>query len=77
MAWTPPSKFIVFLTFLIMAFGVFIVLDQSAALWTGTILPIIHITSSLSSFQSWMIIAAIVIFLSWFLFFMGVKLKGL
>jgi len=77
MAWTPPGKFVVFLTFLITAFGMFIVLDQSVAFWTGTILPVIHITPSYSSFQSWMIIAAIVIFLSWFLFFLGVKLKGL
>ena len=77
MAWTPPSKVVVFLTFLIMAFGVFILLDQSVVFWTGTLLPIIHLTPSLSSFQSWMIIAAIVVFLSWFLFFLGIKLKGL
>jgi len=77
MAWTPPSKFTVFLTFLVMAFGVFIVLDQSVALWTGTLLPSIHLTPTLSSFQSWLVIAAIVTFLSWFLFFLGVKLKGL
>ena len=76
MAWTPPGKFTVFVTFVLMAFAVFIVLDQSAALWSGTILPTINITG-FSSFQTWMLIAGIVIFLSWFLFFLGVKLKGM
>jgi hypothetical protein len=76
MAWTPPGKFTVFLTFLLMAFAVFIVLDQSVAFWPGTYLPTFFLTGY-SSFQSWMIIAAVVIFFSWFLFFLGVKLKGM
>ncbi|NVM17269.1 MAG: hypothetical protein HWN80_06100 [Candidatus Lokiarchaeota archaeon] len=77
MAWTPPSKFTVFLTFLLMAFGVFIVLDQSTLLWSGTILPSAYVIPGVSSFQFWLMTAAIVIFLSWFLFFLGVKMKGL
>jgi hypothetical protein len=77
MAWTPPSKFIVVLTFLIMAFGVFILLDQSVLIWTGTILPTMYVIPGVSSFQFWMMIAAIVFFLTWFLFFLGVKMKGL
>ena len=76
MAWTPPSKFTVFITFLIMAFGIFILLDQSVALWTGTILPSIYLFG-LSSFQSWLVIAMIVFFLSWFIFYLGIILKGL
>lgn len=77
MGWTPPSKFTVLLAFVLMAFGVFIVLDQSVVIWSDTLLPVIHITPSLSSFQSWMIITAIVVFFSWFLFFLGVWFKGM
>lgn len=77
MAWTPPSKGVVILSFLLTAFGIFILLDQSVVLWVGTYLPVIHLTPSVSSFQSWMIIGVIVFFFSWFLFFLGVKLKGM
>ncbi len=76
MAWTPPSRVTVSLTFLLMAFGIFILLDQFTLFWAGTLLPIIH-PFNLSSFVSWMLIAMIVFFFSWFLFFLGVTLKGL
>lgn len=76
MAWTPPSRVTVSLTFLLMAFGIFILLDQFTIFWTGTLLPIIH-PFNLSSFVSWILIAMIVFFFSWFLFFLSVKLKGL
>ena len=76
MAWTPPTKFIVFLSFLLMAFGVFIILDQSLILWSPSLLPIIHL-ADFNSFESWILIAAIVVFLSWFVFFLGVWFKGL
>lgn len=77
MGWTPPSKFTVFLTFILTAFGIFIILDQSVALWTGTLLPSMYVIPGLSSFQFWLIVAAIVVFLAWFLFFLGVKFKGM
>ncbi|NHJ21009.1 MAG: hypothetical protein EAX91_08710 [Candidatus Lokiarchaeota archaeon] len=77
MAWTPPSKFIVFLTFILMAFGVFIILDQSTIFWSGNILPSMNIISGLSSPQFWLLAAVILFFLTWFLFFLAVKLKGL
>ena len=64
MAWTPPSKGIVVLTFVVMAFGIFILLDQSVVFWSGTYLPAIHLTPSISSFQSWLMVAAIVFFFS-------------
>jgi len=76
MAWTPPSRVIVSLTFLLMAFGIFILLDQFTIFWTGTLLPIIH-PFNLSSYVSWLLIAMIVFFFSWLLFFLGVILKGL
>jgi hypothetical protein len=76
MAWTPPSKFIVTITFLLWGFGIFILLDQWTIFWTGTLLPIIH-PFGLSSYISWLLIAMIVFFFSWFLFFLGVTLKGL
>jgi uncharacterized membrane protein YvlD (DUF360 family) len=74
MSWTPPSKFIVTLTFLIMAFGIFIFMDQlpTFGLWPS-ILP----TFQISGYNGWIIIALVLYFLTWFLFFLGVKLKGL
>ena len=75
MSWTPPSKFTVFLSFIIMAFGLFIVLDVTGAIWTR-ILPDISLFG-LISFQSWLLIAMIVIFFSWILFYLGVQLKGM
>ncbi|MFX0000005.1 MAG: hypothetical protein ACFE9Q_07670 [Candidatus Hodarchaeota archaeon] len=76
MAWTPPSKFIVVLTFLLMAFGVFILLDMSVIFWNDLILPSVYLPG-LSNFQSWMLIAMILFFFAWFLFFLGVKVKGM
>ena len=75
MSWTPPSKFTVFISFLIMAFGLFIVLDVTGAIWSG-ILPDISLFG-LISFQSWLLIAIIVILFSWILFYLGVQLKGM
>ncbi len=76
MAWTPPTKFIVILTFLLMAFGVFILLDMSVIFWNDLILPKVYLFE-LSNFQSWLLIAMIIFFFAWFLFFLGVKLKGI
>ncbi len=76
MAWTPPSKFIVIITFLLMVFGIFILLDVSVIAWSTLILPTIHLFE-LANFQSWLLIAMIVFFLAWFLFFLAIKLKGL
>ncbi len=72
MGWTPPSKFIVILTFLTMAFGIFIFMDLLMGLWPS-ILPAFLI----GAYNGWFIIALILFFLTWFLFFMGVKLSGI
>ena len=76
MGWTPPSKFTVFITFLLMAFGIFILIDMTGEVFADLVLPSIHLFD-LANFQSWLIVAMIVFFLSWLLFFLGVKLKGL
>ncbi len=72
MGWTPPTKFTVILTFLLMVFGIFILLDLSNLIWPG-FLPNFEI----AAIPGWFIISLIVFFLSWFLLFLGVKLKGL
>lgn len=76
MSWTPPTKLTVFISFLIMAFGIFIILDESVIFWNDTLLPIISLFG-LAPFQSWLLIAVIVIFISWILFYLGVQIKGL
>jgi len=72
MGWTPPSKFIVLLTFLIMAFGIFILLDLFLSAW-APLLPVFD----LLGYNGWFIIALVLFFLTWFFFFLGVKFKGL
>jgi len=77
MGWTPPSKFTVFITFLLMAFGIFILLDQNVILYSPSVLPTISILSGFNSQAHWILIAIIIFFFSWFLFFLGVKFKGM
>lgn len=72
MGWTPPSKFIVILTFITMIFGIFIFMDLYMGLWVR-ILPILEF----GGYNVWLIIGLILVFLTWFLFYMGVKLSGI
>lgn len=74
MGWTPPSKFIVILTFLIMAFGIFIFMDIDLALWPSVLSSVAF---DIGPYNGWRIIALILFFLTWFLFFLAVKMKGL
>ena len=71
MAWTPPTKFAVILTFLFMVFGLFIFMDLYMGIW-DSILP----SFDLFGYNAWLLIGLILFFLSWFFFFLGVKLKG-
>jgi len=71
MGWTPPSKFIVILTFILMAFGLFILIDM--IFLSPSLLP----NFELAGYHGWSIIVLILFFLTWFLFYLGVKLKGL
>ncbi|MFX1410932.1 MAG: hypothetical protein ACFFA6_11295 [Promethearchaeota archaeon] len=75
MAWTPPSKFTVIISFLICIFGIFILYDV-AFLAPDYILPEFTI-GDYNRAETWVIIAMIVLFLAWFLMFLGVRLKGL
>jgi hypothetical protein len=52
-----------------MAFGLFIIIDL---IWIG-FLPYFEIATK----PGWFYVSLIVFFLSWFLLFLGVKLKGL
>ncbi len=72
MGWTPPSKFIVTLTALTMVFGIFILLDMHGLIW-DSFLPDITI----ETYDIWLIIALVLFFLTWFLFYLGVRLKGI
>ncbi len=74
MAWTPPTKFTVLFSFLLLAGGLFILIEHFFAL-TG-ILP--HLTfGTFTSDQWWGIFGMGLVFLAWFLMFLGVRLKGL
>jgi hypothetical protein len=78
MGWTPPSKFTVILTFLLLAFGIFILIDIIYLAPDNHILLEIDLaTGDFENFEVWGLIAIIILFLSWFIFYLGVKLSGL
>ncbi len=72
MGWTPPSKAIVSITAVTMTFAIIILLDMHGLIWPS-ILPEITI----ETYNVWLVIALVLVFLTWFLFFLGVKLKGI
>lgn len=74
MAWTPPSKLTVIITFILLAIGLFVLVELFFGL-TG-ILPALNI-GTFSSNQWWGIIGMTLVFLAWFLFYLGVIMKGL
>ncbi|MFX1500121.1 MAG: hypothetical protein ACFFDH_04055 [Promethearchaeota archaeon] len=71
MAWTPPSKFVVIITLIFMVFGIFIFLDLHMNFW-DSLLPTIEVFE----INLWDLLILILFFLTWFLFYLGVKLKG-
>ena len=74
MAWTPPSKPTVVITFLLLAAGIFLLVELFFA--PLNILPDIAI-APFNKDQTWGIIAMGAVFLSWFLFYLGVIMKGM
>jgi len=77
MGWTPPTKFTVFIFFLLMAFGLFIVVDLVFMAPDFIIVQIELIIGDFTQYETWGLIAIIVLFLSWFIFYLGVRLAGL
>ncbi|MHA1234191.1 MAG: hypothetical protein ACTSQL_03785 [Promethearchaeota archaeon] len=74
MAWTPPTKFTVLFSFLLLAGGLFILIELFFSL-TG-ILPALAL-GPFNSLETWGIIGMGLVFLAWFFMFLGVRLKGL
>ena len=75
MAWTPPSKFTVFLSFLILVGGLFLLIVLIFGI-PGITLPAFNL-GTLSSTETWGLIGIIIVFFSWLLFLLGVRLKGM
>ena len=74
MAWTPPSKITVILSFLCVAGGLFILVEVLLGL--TAILPVLAL-GTFSSQETWGIIGMALVFLAWFLMFLGVRMKGM
>ncbi len=74
MAWTPPTKFTVIFSFLLLAGGLFILIELFFSL-TG-ILPVLAL-GTFNSTETWGIIGMGLVFLAWFLMLLGVRVKGL
>ena len=79
MAWTPPTKFTVIISFLICVLGIYILVDLGFLLPEGDsiLIDTDFKIGDLDVAQTWMLIAIVVLFLAWFLMFLGVRLKGL
>ena len=77
MGWTPPTKFTVLIAFLLMAFGVYIIIDLIFLNVDGLLIDTDFTIGDFNVSETWSMIAIIVVFLSWFIFFLGVKLSGL
>ena len=77
MGWTPPTKFTVLIAFLLMAFGVYIIIDLIFLNVDGLLIDTDFTIGDFNVLETWSMIAIIVVFLSWFIFFLGVKLSGL
>lgn len=60
-----------------MAFGVYIIIDLVFLNVDGLLIDTDFTIGDFSLLESWMLIAIIVIILSWFIFFLGVRLTGL
>ncbi|MFW9822061.1 MAG: hypothetical protein ACFFE4_03955 [Candidatus Thorarchaeota archaeon] len=73
MGWTPPSKGTVVITFITMAFSIFILLD-GMGIWSSLLAAV---PFQIAGYDGWLLVALLLIFLTWFLFFLGVKLKGM
>ena len=72
MGWTPPSKAIVSITAVTMVFAIFILLDMHGLIW-DSFLPEITV----ETYNVWLVIALVLVFLTWFLFYLGVRLSGI
>ena len=70
MAWTPPTKWTVVFSFLVLLGGLFVL--SELLLGYTAVLPALPLGA-----EVWGMIAMVLVFLAWFLMFLGVKLKGL
>jgi len=74
MSWTPPTKWTVMFSFLVLAGGLFVF--SEVILGYTNVLPILAL-GTFNNTETWGIIGMGLVFLAWFLMFLGVRLKGL
>lgn len=72
MAWTPPSKIIVIIFFLFLALGLFLLVELFFDLTNILLVLTIGI---FTSDQWYGIFGMTLVFLAWFLMYLGVRLK--
>jgi hypothetical protein len=74
LAWTPPSKFTVILSLLILLGGLFVLIE--VIFGVPGVLPAFNL-GTLSVNETWGLIGLILVFLSWLLMMLGVRVKGM
>ena len=72
MGWTPPTKITVIITCLLMVFGLFLIIDLIFLGPDWVLVDTDIAIGDFTRFETWALIAIIVLFLSWFIFFLGV-----
>jgi len=76
MGYSPPKKITVVLSFLLLALGFLLVIS---IFWIPEIWNVLQTITipGLSAIELWVIIALVLIFLSWLLFFIGINYRGI
>ncbi|TFF85677.1 MAG: hypothetical protein EU518_00710 [Promethearchaeota archaeon] len=76
MGYSPPKKITVVVSFLLLALGFLLVIS---IFWIDDIWNVLQTITipGLSSTELWVIIALVLIFLSWLLFFIGINYRGI
>ena len=79
MAWTPPKKITVILSFIFVVLGLLLVLEvYFQFMGFYSILPALaFLEPTLNSDEVWFIIGLFLMFFAWLLLVLGVRLKGL
>lgn len=74
MGWSPPTKVTVIFSLLFLLGGLFILIELFFNFFG--ILPAFSL-GTLSSTETWGVIGMVLVFLAWFLMYLGVQIKGM
>ncbi len=79
MAWTPPTKLTVIVSFICVVLGLILLIELIwGVMGFYSVLPVLtFLEPNLSSYDVWLVIGLFLMFFAWFLMILGVRVKGL